>query len=111
MQFLTLTIQPSRRVGMIGDFKDIDVAALAAEALETAEDVGEFDFSGTWNAVRTAVSPLAVARETVVLGAELVKIAVGASNIEPEKRDWRLNDDAWEHNGFYKRLGQSYLAL
>jgi polyhydroxyalkanoate synthase len=96
---------------MIEDFKEIDVAALAAEALEAAEDVGEFEFSETWKAVRTVVSPLAVAKETVVLGAELMKIAVGASDIEPERRDWRFNDDAWEHNGFYKRLGQSYLAL
>ena len=74
---------------MIGEFKEIDVAALAADALETAEDVGDFDFLETWKAVRTAVSPLAVAKETVVLGAELVKIAVGASDIEPERRDWR----------------------
>jgi polyhydroxyalkanoate synthase len=96
---------------VIGDFKQIDVAALAADALETAEDVGELDVAQTLNAVRTAVSPLAVARESVVLGAELVKIAVGASDIEPERRDWRFNDDAWEHNAFYKRLGQSYLAL
>ena len=96
---------------MIGDFEDINVGALAAEALEAAEDVGEFDFSETWKAVRTAVSPLAVAKETVILGAELARIAVGASDIEPEKRDWRFRDDAWESNGFYKRLGQSYLAF
>ena len=96
---------------MIGDFEDINIAALAADALEAAEDVGEFEFSETWKAVRTAVSPLAVARESVVLGAELMKIAVGASDIEPEKRDWRFKDDAWHSNEFYKRLGQSYLAF
>jgi len=96
---------------VIGDFEEINVAALAADALEAAEDVGEFDFKETWTAVRTAVSPLAVAKESVVLGAELLKIAVGASDIEPEKRDWRFKDDAWESNGIYKRLGQSYLAL
>jgi polyhydroxyalkanoate synthase len=96
---------------VIGDFEEINVAALAADALEAAEDVGEFDFKETWKAVRTAVSPLAVAKESVVLGAELMKIAVGASDIEPEKRDWRFKDDAWESNGIYKRLGQSYLAL
>ena len=40
---------------MIGEFKDINVAALAADALEAAEDVGEFDFNETWmsQAVRT----------------------------------------------------------
>jgi hypothetical protein len=96
---------------VIGDFEEINVAALAADALEAAEDVGEFDFKETWKAVRTAVSPLAVAKESVVLGAELMKIAVGASDIEPEKRDWRFKDDACESNGIYKRLGQSYLAL
>ncbi len=96
---------------MIDDFENINVATLAAEALEAAEDVGEFGINETWKSIRTAVSPLAVAKETVVLGAELVKIAVGASDIEPEKRDWRFKDDAWESNGFYKRLGQSYLAF
>ena len=96
---------------MKDDFENINVATLAAEALEAAEDVGEFGINETWKSIRTAVSPLAVAKETVVLGAELVKIAVGASDIEPEKRDWRFKDDAWESNGFYKRLGQSYLAF
>ena len=91
--------------------RDIDVAAIAADALETAEDVGEISFGETWRAVRTAVSPLAVARETAVFGAELAKIAVGKSDIGPERRDWRFSDDAWEQNAFYKRLGQSYLAM
>lgn len=96
---------------MIDNFENINVATLAAEALGAAEDVGDFGINETWKSIRTAVSPLAVAKETVVLGAELVKIAVGASDIEPEKRDWRFKDDAWESNGFYKRLGQSYLAF
>ena len=96
---------------MIGEFENIDIAALAADALEAAEDVGEFDFNETWKAVRKAVSPLAVAKESVVLAAELMKIAIGASDIEPEKRDWRFKDDAWDSNSFYKRLGQSYLAF
>ena len=96
---------------MLDEIKEINVAELAADALEAAEDAGEFDFRETWRAVRTAVSPLAVAQESVVLGAELIKIAVGTSEIEPEKRDWRFKDDAWHSNGFYKRLGQSYLAL
>ena len=96
---------------MIDDFENINVATLAAEALEAAEDVGEFGINETWKSIRTAVSPLAVAKETVVLGAELMKIPVGASDIAPENRDWRFKDDAWESNGFYKRLGQSYLAF
>ncbi|MBT8107976.1 MAG: alpha/beta fold hydrolase [Gammaproteobacteria bacterium] len=91
--------------------REIDVAAIAADALETAEDVGEFSINETWRAIRTAVSPLAVARETAVLGAELARIAVGKSAIEPQPRDWRFKDDAWEQNAFYKRLGQSYLAM
>jgi hypothetical protein len=84
---------------VIGDFEEINVAALAADALEAAEDVGEFDFKETWKAVRTAVSPLAVAKESVVLGSNLFgdilsdlgpactgTIAIAPSaNINPEK--------------------------
>lgn len=96
---------------MTKNFSETDVAAIAANALEAAEDVGEFDFRQAIKAVRTAVRPWAVARESVVFGAELAKIAVGASDIEPDKRDWRFRDDAWSHNAFYRRLSQSYLAL
>ena len=96
---------------MKSDFRDIDVGALAAEALEAANGVGEVDLRETWQAVRSAVSSLAVARESVALSAELAKIAIGKSDIEPEKRDSRFSDAAWKGNFFYKRLGQSYLAF
>ncbi len=96
---------------MIDDFEDIDVATLAADALQAAEDIGEFDFDETWRSLKSAIDPQAVAKESLIFGVELVKIAVGVSDIAPEKRDWRFKDDAWRTNALYKRLGQSYLAF
>ena len=96
---------------MIEDNKSINIAHLAADALQAAEDIGDFDFDETCKSVRMAIDPLAVAKESIAFGAELIKIAVGASDVEPEKRDWRFKDDSWHSNPLYKRLGQSYLAF
>ena len=52
-----------------------------------------------------------VAPKTKELGAELLNILKGQSNISASKRDWRFKDEAWQKNPAYKRLGQSYLAV
>jgi len=83
----------------------------AAQALEAGEDAGELDLRQTLFSLATVVNPVAVAKESISLGVELVKITVGTSNISPDKRDWRFKDEAWETNPLYKRLGQSYLAF
>ncbi len=44
------------------------------------------------------------------LSGELMRIAAGTSNIEPEPGDRRFNDPAWEENPFYRALMQAYLA-
>jgi len=71
----------------------------------------DFDLKQTLKSFRQLVDPVAIARESVTLGAELLKVAVGTSDIEPDKRDWRFKDEAWQKNFFYKRVGQSYLAF
>jgi polyhydroxyalkanoate synthase len=65
----------------------------------------------TFCSMGKAIDPLAVARESFNFGAELVKIAIGSSEIVPDKRDWRFKDEVWQSNGVYKRLSQSYLAF
>jgi polyhydroxyalkanoate synthase len=59
----------------------------------------------------TVVDPVATSKAALSLCAELVRVAVGSSDIAPDERDWRFKDKAWHSNFFYKRLGQSYLAL
>jgi polyhydroxyalkanoate synthase len=52
----------------------------------------------------------AVGKETVALTAELLRIGIGRSDVEPDKRDARFRDPAWVENPLYHRLVQSYLA-
>lgn len=89
----------------------LEVARRAAEALETGEDAGELDLKQTLLSLGRVLSPAAVVKETAILGAELFKVAIGTSDITPDKRDWRFKDEAWQSNPVYKRLGQSYLAF
>src|SRR5579859_5433276 len=44
------------------------------------------------------------------LAAELYKVALGDSAIQPAADDRRFNDPAWHENPFYHRLMQAYLA-
>jgi polyhydroxyalkanoate synthase len=51
-----------------------------------------------------------VAKASVGLGAEVVRIALGRSEIEAARNDWRFKDPTWSTNPIYKRVAQSYLA-
>jgi polyhydroxyalkanoate synthase subunit PhaC len=66
--------------------------------------------AGVKAAVKLALRPGRVARRGAGLAAELAKIAVGRSEVEPPKGDRRFKDPAWAGNPAFKRLGQSYLA-
>src|SRR4051794_37254166 len=87
------------------------VGARAADAFEAGEDVGGIeprDLAGSF--VSALANSRRVTRESVGLAAELAKVTVGRSAIEPAKGDWRFKDPAWRENFVYRRLGQSYLA-
>ena len=58
----------------------------------------------------TLLQGSAVGKASANLTAELVRIGLGRSAIEPERGDWRFKDATWSRNPFYKRLAQSYLA-
>ena len=52
----------------------------------------------------------AVARESAMLGRELVRIGWGRSQVAPAAKDRRFADPAWRANPLYRRVGQSYVA-
>jgi len=58
----------------------------------------------------TLLQGSSVAKASVTLAAELVRIALGRSEICPEKGDWRFKDPTWSDNPVYKRVAQCYLA-
>jgi polyhydroxyalkanoate synthase len=66
--------------------------------------------AGVKFAAKLAARPDKVVRRSAGLGAELAKIAVGRSEIEPPKRDRRFKDEAWAENPAFKRVLQTYLA-
>ncbi|NMH99041.1 alpha/beta fold hydrolase [Pseudonocardia acidicola] len=61
-------------------------------------------------AVRVAGSVPAVAGAATRLAAELGKVAVGQSEVEPARGDRRFSDPTWTENPGYHRLMQAYLA-
>ena len=44
------------------------------------------------------------------LTADLISIAAGNADFQPEQGDRRFSDPTWEENPFYRRLRQTYLA-
>src|SRR5215217_4790402 len=57
-----------------------------------------------------ARKPQAVAQRGGSLAAEVARIAVGTSELEPEKGDRRFKDKGWKLNPAFRRLLQAYLA-
>ena len=66
--------------------------------------------SGVKAAASLVTKPRKVARRTAGLAAELTKVAIGVSDVEPHKADKRWADEAWQKNPFFKRTMQGYLA-
>src|SRR4051794_524006 len=87
------------------------VGTRAAEALQAGEDIGGLQTRDLITAFGSAVwRARRVPQESVGLAAELAKVTVGRSGVEPARGDWRFKDPAWRENPVYKRVGQSYLA-
>jgi polyhydroxyalkanoate synthase subunit PhaC len=51
-----------------------------------------------------------VTREAAKLGGELVRVALGRSEVEPGKGDRRFTDPAWSGNPIFSRIERGYLA-
>jgi len=59
---------------------------------------------------RLVVGGSAAARAGVSLGAELIRIGLGRSELAPQRGDARFRDPAWSENLSFRRLLQTYLA-
>ena len=59
---------------------------------------------------RLVVGGSAAARAGVSLGAELIRIGLGRSELAPQRGDARFRDPAWSENLYFRRLLQTYLA-
>jgi polyhydroxyalkanoate synthase len=82
-----------------------DITGIMSGVTEAAAGMLPIDMV---NAVAELVDPATVAREMPWLAGELTKIALGQSDIEPEKRDRRFSDEAWRTVPYFRTLGQSY---
>ena len=67
--------------------------------------------SGVKLAAKLTLRPDVTARRSAELGAELARVALGRSELEPHKRDRRFRDPAWRGNPALRRVLQSYLAV
>jgi polyhydroxyalkanoate synthase len=68
------------------------------------------DGAGLRLAASLAGRPQLVGSQAAMLGAELVQIAAGRSQISPDRKDRRFADPAWTQNPLLKRAVQAYLA-
>lgn len=60
---------------------------------------------------RLGLQPRVVARHSARLTADLLKVAVGRSQLAPVTGDKRWVDPTWRDNGLYRRAQQTYLAV
>jgi polyhydroxyalkanoate synthase len=73
-------------------------------------DSGQAAAAGVRLARSLVRQPGALLRHGVGLAAEGAKIAVGTSEVEPDRKDRRFKDETWSKNPVYKRVCQAYLA-
>jgi class II poly(R)-hydroxyalkanoic acid synthase len=66
--------------------------------------------SGVRFAAGLARRPHRVARRSLGLAAELARVGVGRSEMEPHAKDRRFSEEAWARNPLFKRTLQGYLA-
>ncbi len=90
---------------------DTQLSEVAQDAVSATDPVSVPTFAGLADGVAaTLLQGSAVGKACASLTAELVRIGLGRSDIEPEKGDWRFKDTTWSQNPFYKRVAQTYLA-
>src|ERR1017187_4781300 len=78
---------------------------IMSEATEAAAGLLPLDMV---NAIADLADPAAVAKEMPWLAGEMVKIALGQSDISSDERDKRFADEAWRSVPYFRLLGQSY---
>jgi polyhydroxyalkanoate synthase subunit PhaC len=81
-----------------------------AGSVAGGEAVGDLDLFGLFGVYANLMNPRRLATEAPRAAAELVKVALGVSKVEPPPRDARFTDPAWKDNPFYRRIMQAYLV-
>ncbi|MFN3232497.1 MAG: PHA/PHB synthase family protein [Alphaproteobacteria bacterium] len=85
-----------------------DAALAAVDAFPTFES---FDLGEAFAAYTRAMQPATFFQTTGKLYMDMMGIAAGTSDIEPDAKDWRFKDEAWVKSPAYKRMAQAYLAM
>src|ERR1700730_8104672 len=81
------------------------------EAISGGEDVGLPSAGGVGAGLAGAFTNAGTAdQESVRLGTEIVRIAVGRSSVAPKPGDRRFADPTWRTNPLFHRIEQTYLA-
>ena len=92
---------------------DLDILEATIEALTSAIPIGlnpTNNAAGVGKIVRSLVTqPQALARQSLGLAGELVKVAAGTSKVSPSD-DRRFQDETFTENSVYRRIAQTYLA-
>jgi polyhydroxyalkanoate synthase subunit PhaC len=83
----------------------------ATEAVGGAEPVGELRLGDMVRSLtQAALRSRGHVRRAASLGREAARVAIGSSEVAPEKGDSRFRDPAWQENFAYRRVMQLYLA-
>ena len=83
----------------------------ATEAVEGAEPVGELRLGDMVRSLaQAALRSSGHVPRAASLGREAARVAVGRSEVAPEKGDSRFRDPAWQEHFAYRRAMQLYLA-
>jgi polyhydroxyalkanoate synthase subunit PhaC len=81
-----------------------------SQAVAGGEAVGQLDPFRLLGVYANLADPRRLAREAPRTMAELLKVALGSSQVAPGARDARFADPAWTENPLYRRLMQAYLV-
>jgi polyhydroxyalkanoate synthase len=91
-----------------------EVPAIEPESIDGVDNGELIAMPTMGSALRGIVTTLtqgrSLARESISLSREILRIGAGRSTVEPAKGDRRFLDPTWRDNPLYRRLGQSYLA-
>src|SRR5688500_11020232 len=83
----------------------------ATETVSDAEPVGELRLGDMVRSLaQAALRSRGHVRRAASLGREAARVAIGSSEVAPEKGDSRFRDPAWQENPAYRRAMQLYLA-
>jgi polyhydroxyalkanoate synthase len=88
---------------------DKSVVERAPAAAIGGELLADMDPVQLLEGLRDVLRPELLARESVALMPELMKVWFGTSDVAPAKGDWRFADPVWSENPMYRRVAQGYL--